>query len=153
MVPVCQKQCLIEQWCMAWPKMKRLGSLGTREWVTPEQSVIAATETTPKGWADLAVCLTAHTSSDTSVKWGDGSLWRSLLRRERHSTRSCYLKYFKNTGKQNGTTRNLTETGHWAVWVSGLFWTFGSGICFCWTCLSLRDQHPTLGWLLPRQSI
>lgn len=90
--------------------------------MTTEQSVIAAAETAPKGWANLAVCLISHTSSDTSVKRGDRSLWRSLLRRERHNTRSCYLKYLENTGEQNGTTRNFTERQDMvATWVTGLF--------------------------------
>lgn len=90
--------------------------------MTTEQSVIAAAKTAPKGWADLAVCLISHTSSDTSVKRGDRCLWRSLLRRERHNTRSCYLKYLENTGEQNGTTRNLTERQDIvAGWVTGLF--------------------------------
>lgn len=112
-VPACQEKCWIEPKCIAQPKMETWGSLGTREWVTPEQSVIAAAGTTPEGWADLAVCLEVHTSTNTTVRWGDGSLWRSSLRKVRQNKRSCFLKYLENAGRQNGTTRSLShEKGH-----------------------------------------
>lgn len=44
--------------------------------------------------------------------------------------------------------------------LEGTLWPAGSWayLCtkwssFCWTCLSLRDQHPSPAWLFPRQSI
>lgn len=134
-------------------KDEKIGLFRTREWVTPEQSVIAAAGTTPKGWADWAVCLEVHTSTNTTVKWRDGFLWRSLLRKGRHNTRRCFLKYLENSGRQISTTRSLShEKGH-CGWLDHGLVSAQSGICFCWTCLSLRDQHPTPGWLFLRLGI